>query len=48
MVLGKVFKAWYKVDKDSVYSLLLEKRNDKSQALLFEADLIATLCKLIF
>lgn len=45
MVLGKVFKAWYKIDKNSAYSLLLEKRNDKSQSLLFEAELIATLCK---
>lgn len=41
MVLGKVYKVWHKVD--SVYSVLLEKRNDKSQALLFEAEVISTL-----
>lgn len=43
MVLGKVYRVWHRVD--SVYSVLFEKRNDKDQSLLFEAEVISTLCE---
>ncbi|RWS07386.1 synaptojanin-1-like protein [Dinothrombium tinctorium] len=43
MVLGKIFRVSHKIDKESVYSVLLEHRNDKSESLLFEAEAIAVL-----
>lgn len=45
MVLGKSYRVSYKKDKDSVSSILLEHRKEKDEALLFEADAVAVLCK---
>lgn len=47
MVLSKGFRVLHKFDKDSVYSVLLEQKNNKNESLLFEADAVAMLSKLI-
>ena len=47
MVLGKLFRIYHKTDKDKIYSVLLENKNDKSETLLFESGAIGILCKLI-
>jgi len=44
MVLSKSFRVYHKLDNNSVYSLLLEQKNYKSESLLFEADAIAAIC----
>ena len=44
MVLGKIYRVSHKIDKESVCSILLEHRHEKT-ALLFEAEALAVLCK---
>ncbi|KAI1286204.1 Synaptojanin-1 [Halotydeus destructor] len=43
MVLGKVYRVSYALNKEGVCSILLEHRNDKSEALLFETEAIGIL-----
>ncbi|XP_075677647.1 synaptojanin [Dermatophagoides pteronyssinus] len=40
MVLGKIFRIYHKTDKNNVYSVLLENKNDRSESLLFESGCI--------
>ena len=43
MVLGKLFRIYHKNDKNGVYSLLLENKNDKNETLLFESGAVGVL-----